>query len=206
MSLNKSLLALTITIALDATAVEVDALFDQAREVLGFDSGLSPTEAAAIVGGEAATTSAALPWDERIHASTKATNADGSWRYKRGVDKGLISKVEAELRAAVSAAPPAAASNAPPAPPAGLPAMPGPPPIPSAPAATPEQLAYTDLVKFLAENTRSATNTNGRLTDEYIGQMLTHYGVPDGSLQNLAHAPQLVPTIHAGFKQALGIA
>lgn len=39
-----------------------------------------------------------MPWDERIHASTKATNKDGSWRYKRGVDKDLIETVEAELK------------------------------------------------------------------------------------------------------------
>jgi hypothetical protein len=38
-----------------------------------------------------------MPWDERIHASTKAVNADGSWRYRRGVDKDLITKVEAEI-------------------------------------------------------------------------------------------------------------
>jgi hypothetical protein len=38
-----------------------------------------------------------LPWDERIHASTKATNGDGSWRNKRGVDKALVEAVEAEL-------------------------------------------------------------------------------------------------------------
>lgn len=38
-----------------------------------------------------------LPWDERIHASTKATNGDGSWRNKRGVDKALLEAVEAEL-------------------------------------------------------------------------------------------------------------
>lgn len=42
-----------------------------------------------------------LPWDERIHAGTKATNADGSWRNKRGVDKALLDAVEAELRAGV---------------------------------------------------------------------------------------------------------
>jgi hypothetical protein len=40
-----------------------------------------------------------LPWDERIHAGTKATNADGSWRNKRGVDKALVEAVEAELAA-----------------------------------------------------------------------------------------------------------
>ena len=45
-----------------------------------------------------------LPWDERIHASTKATNGDGSWRNKRGVDKALLEAVEAELGAGLEPA------------------------------------------------------------------------------------------------------
>lgn len=55
--------------------------------------------------------STGLPWDERIHSGTKATNADGSWRKRRGLnDEALIKAVEAELRAgkvapAASAAP-----------------------------------------------------------------------------------------------------
>ena len=41
-----------------------------------------------------------LPWDERIHAGTKAKNADGSWRQRRGLnDPALVARVEAELRA-----------------------------------------------------------------------------------------------------------
>lgn len=40
-----------------------------------------------------------LPWDERIHASSKAKVADGTWRQKRGVDTGLVATVEAELKA-----------------------------------------------------------------------------------------------------------
>lgn len=39
-----------------------------------------------------------LPWDHRIHASSKAKNADGSWRAKRGVDAALVASVEDELR------------------------------------------------------------------------------------------------------------
>jgi hypothetical protein len=38
-----------------------------------------------------------LPWDERIHSGTKALNADGTWRTKRGVDKAFVAEVEAEL-------------------------------------------------------------------------------------------------------------
>lgn len=46
-----------------------------------------------------------IPWDERIHAGTKATNKDGSWRYKRGVTEATIKTVEAELTATPAPAP-----------------------------------------------------------------------------------------------------
>jgi len=45
-------------------------------------------------------------WDSRIHAKTKAKKADGKWRNKRAVDKGLLEQVEAELKSnAFSCAP-----------------------------------------------------------------------------------------------------
>jgi len=47
-----------------------------------------------------------LPWDERIHASTKTTTADGTWKFKRGVDKALVVQVANELRAATGAVTP----------------------------------------------------------------------------------------------------
>lgn len=47
--------------------------------------------------------SSGIRWDERIHASSKALNADGTWRTKRGVDKALVDEVTAELsRAALT--------------------------------------------------------------------------------------------------------
>ena len=39
-----------------------------------------------------------LKWDERIHAGNRATNGDGTWRKKRGVEPELVLQVEAELR------------------------------------------------------------------------------------------------------------
>lgn len=48
---------------------------------------------------------AGLPWDERIHAKTKATIADGTWRKRRGVNDMLVQQVEAELRARIAAQP-----------------------------------------------------------------------------------------------------
>ena len=42
-----------------------------------------------------------IPWDKRIHASTKARNtSDDTWRNMRGVNKDLLVTVEAELFAA----------------------------------------------------------------------------------------------------------
>lgn len=46
-----------------------------------------------------------LPWDERIHASTKTKKADGTWTARRGVDKATSQAVEAELRAKFPNAP-----------------------------------------------------------------------------------------------------
>lgn len=40
-----------------------------------------------------------LPWDERIHSSSKNKNADGSWRGRKGVPPPTIAKVKAELLA-----------------------------------------------------------------------------------------------------------
>ena len=82
--------------------------------------------------------SAGLPWDGRIHASSKAVNKDGTWRRRRNLDKDFIENVEAELRATMNAASeppaPAAAPAAPAAPAASEP--PAPAAAPAAPAAS----------------------------------------------------------------------
>ena len=39
-----------------------------------------------------------LPWDSRIHSSSKATIADGSWKLRRGVDPAEVEKVKAQLK------------------------------------------------------------------------------------------------------------
>ena len=76
-----------------------------------------------------------LPWDERIHSSSKNKNADETWRYLRGGDVDLRAAVEAELRAKMANA------ETPPAPPvtdnAGDVPPPPPPPAPAAAADVP---------------------------------------------------------------------
>ena len=41
---------------------------------------------------------AGMPWDGRIHSSSKAKVADGTWRQKRNLDPALLSSVTAELK------------------------------------------------------------------------------------------------------------
>lgn len=67
---------------------------------------VSPTDDALQAQIDAATTSmtpptvdaAGLPWDERIHSSSKALLTDGTWRQRRNLAPGLKEQVEAELR------------------------------------------------------------------------------------------------------------
>lgn len=102
------------------------------------------------------------PWDERIHAGSKAKNADGTWRQRRNLPDGLREQVEAELRgqsaaagAASSAtsentaptvsspasdAPAAPAVSAPPLPPVA-PVAPPVPSLPAIPSSTPPAAA-----------------------------------------------------------------
>ena len=54
-----------------------------------------------------------LPWDARIHASSKAINADGSWRAKKMIDAAVVATVEAELRATMGAPAPVATHGSP---------------------------------------------------------------------------------------------
>lgn len=138
-----------------------------------------------------------LPWDARIHASTKAKNADGSWRYRKGVADTQKSKVEKELRAALAANP--APSSPTPALPVALPATPG---LPAAPALPTVNPAYTAFVEFIAA--RTAPAPGARLTPEWVQQALTTYGVENGQMQNLAHRVDLIPQITAAIKTALG--
>lgn len=44
--------------------------------------------------------SAGVPWDERIHASTKTTNKDGTWTRRRNTPDAVFDAVMAELKGA----------------------------------------------------------------------------------------------------------
>ncbi|MBK1709833.1 hypothetical protein [Marichromatium gracile] len=47
--------------------------------------------------GDSGVDARGIPWDERIHSSSRARTADGAWRRKRGVDPALVERIEREL-------------------------------------------------------------------------------------------------------------
>ena len=196
-------------LAIDASPADVDEVLASIRHQFNHADAISPAtinptatpraDVTNIDGPATASTNGieldveGLPWDERINASTKAKNEDGTWRLKRGVDKGLVTRTKNTLRKQLDAgAPPRSGVQA---------APPGQPPMPGAgipPPPAPQNTAYTDFVQFIT--------ANSRITPEWLKQVLEHYGVQDGAMQNLAHRSDLIPSIEAGIKQALGIA
>jgi hypothetical protein len=153
------------------------------------------TEAAAIVStaGVAVTLDASgFPWDERIHASSKALNADGTWRQKRGLNSSVLADVTAELR--VKYPMPAPAPVVAPAP-----AVPLPPPATAAaaevvippPPATAEPEVPVNFAQLMPHITAALRDKH--LTMTQIIEACQAVGVP--ALPALGGRPDLVPTV-----------
>lgn len=143
-----------------------------------------------------------LPWDARIHSSSKEKNkSDGRWRAKRGVnDEVMVKRVQAELRAvmAISApmplaqipAPPVTLHQVPPAAPVGVA-----PSIPQPPAAATDPTDFASLIAVLTP----------RLTPDRmpkIFEIVQSFGLP--GLPALQQRPDLVPAVWAKLKEHLG--
>lgn len=133
-----------------------------------------------------------LPWDMRIHASTKTKVADGSWKMKRGTDPAVIATVEAELRQlmAVPTAAPAAnwvqlnkTDDNP-----GIITQSGGWPFP-APAPAPDaRQAFVALV-----GRTSAALQAGKVTQAEVAQCCNEAGIP--ALPLLANRLDLLPLV-----------
>lgn len=112
-----------------------------ASEISSSISQLSPAEVAFKSGQAIAAESVAptidargLPWDIRIHASSKALTKDGTWRYKRGVEQAEINSVEQELTMKKMGSSPAPGIPSVPAPIAAIPSAAAPSPFGAPPA------------------------------------------------------------------------
>lgn len=115
--------------------------------------------------------SAGLPWDSRIHSDSKATNKDGTWRSRRGVNDALIESVTRELRDS--------------APPVGVPPVPGiVPPVPTAmvPLASPAPNEHvTDVLTWpILLGKVFASRTANTYNVENEAAFLKHYGIDNG--------------------------
>lgn len=143
-----------------------------------------------------------LPWDARIHSSTKAKTADGAWRAKRGINGGdLVARVTAELRATMAVAAPAAS----PAPPMPSVVMPGAGPsaqdvfAPPPPTAVAIPAATTDAPMTFQQLMPMVTGAMlaNKLPQTALVEAINSIGLP--TIPSLSQRPDLVPMVWASL-------
>lgn len=133
-----------------------------------------------------------LPWDPRIHASSKALNRDSTWRYKRGVDKDVVEAVEAELKGLLSA--PAQETTAPPPPPPAQETIAPPPPVEDTAPPPPPQVQEMTIPAFLQLVT--ANIVAKKWTREEVEQAVKNQGVPGvEKIPHLMAHKELIPKV-----------
>lgn len=104
-----------------------------------------------------------LPWDERIHAGTKALNADGTWKKRRGVDDATVAAVTAELTGAAPQPEPTPAPQPEP--------TPAPTPEPT-PAPVPSTNRIQDFQQIVQELQKAGTAAAADYMPKYHGQIV----------------------------------
>lgn len=112
-----------------------------------------------------------LPWDERIHAGTKALNADGTWKKRRGVDDATVAAVTAELmniKGETQNLPDPVAVNVPESVPTPAPA---PTPEPT-PAPVPSTNRIQDFQQIVQELQKAGTAAAADYMPKYHGQIV----------------------------------
>lgn len=131
-----------------------------------------------------------LPWDDRIHSSSKAFNADGTWRKKRGVSDALVAEVELQLKQLMSVPAPvhiqAEVAQVPP-PPAEVLSFPVASPVPLPPDFDPKA-AFINFIKRSADAVREK-----KITQAEVESICGKHGV--ASIPLLGNRLDLVPTI-----------
>ncbi len=141
-----------------------------------------------------------LPWDERIHASSKTKDVKGNWKYKRGVDRDiLVPEVEAELKATIPE-PETGAVNVPPAP---VEATPPPPlataPTPGNPTGIPAPDTGTPSINVTTFAQLVTAITANSIAEEKVKEALDKVRI--GNFALLGARPDLIPAVagHLGL-------
>ncbi len=137
--------------------------------------------------------SAGLPWDERIHSSSRKIGKDGTWNKRRGGPSGdELAAIEAELRGAQTAPAPVPAAPVAPAPVPAAPVAPAPAPV-EQPAAV-----EWDFPSFMSAAGPKFGEGAGMLDAAYLVQVCAMYGLT--AITDLGVRPEMIPTIIAQFQ------
>ena len=156
----------------------------------------TPGLAPAVAGVELDSTG--LPWDARIHAATRATNADGSWRVKRGADKDEVASVSAHLRSLVGGAPapveetPVLFVTEPNGELVRAPEPVAPPPPPPVPAAMTTAQLFAGFMRKI-----TPLQSSGRLTAVAVNEACAEVGI--AAIRDLMVRADLIPIMEAAI-------
>lgn len=120
-----------------------------------------------------------MPWDARIHASTKTQTQKGLWKKKKGVDADLVTEVEAELMGKPAVTETSAASTIPPA-----------PPIASSP-----KVDFNETMMLI-----TGAVSNGDIEMDEVIEVIAKCGGGNGGLQTLLTSPDAVPAVYTEIK------
>lgn len=142
---------------------------------------------------------AGLPWDDRIHASSRVKTADGCWRKRRGIDDATVATVEGQLKALMGIPAPVAAVPPPPPNPTSAVDSTFPAPVAAAnvvptaiasapPAPTTDRNAFVHLITRAGEAIAAK-----KLTQEQFTAAVKAIGVE--SIPLLANRLDLVPQV-----------
>lgn len=147
---------------------------------------------------EAALDSKGLPWDDRIHASSRVKVADGTWRRKRGVDDATAAVIEAELKGIMPVVAEKISYIVPPPPVAEpvIAAVPPPPPPVPGPIAVPDRAAFVALVGRVTEILQ-----NKKLTEDDLTACYKSVGV--GSLSEMLKNSHFIPQVNSTIDSLL---
>lgn len=136
-----------------------------------------------------------FPWNAKIHATTKATNKDGTWRKRQGVAAELIASEEALMRQVMAI----------PAPAAQLPLAPTVPAPPATPLAALQAAVGGDPFLTVPDNDKfkvwmeelTPAMTKGVITPTFMTKYLTE------PLGTYAMRPDLVPQAREAVRAGL---
>lgn len=139
-----------------------------------------------------------LPWDSRIHSSSKNKLANGCWKVARGKVPEYVAQVEAELKSGAPSFPPVApvAPVVPSFPTVPVVAVPAPPAVtvtPTVASSNADALTFETIMPKI-----SALVSAGKMAPTALMQVCTANGLPN--VVALQSQPQFIPLVWAALK------